>query len=180
MTAPAAPAAVPRSLLGFGLALAAIVFVADQAVKYWVLEVLRFSPEGCLEQGIGCRRIEISGIFDLTMVWNFGVSFGLFQAEQDWMRWLLVAISAGISAMFLWWLRTADRWLSAVALGLVIGGAIGNLVDRVRFGAVADFFDFSGLGFPYVFNIADAAITVGAALLILAFLTEPKPDAPKT
>jgi signal peptidase II len=168
-------------MLRFGLLLAAGVFVLDQASKYWVLEVLNFSPPGCLETHLGCRKIEVSSVFDLTMVWNYGVSFGMLRAGEGWARWALAAMSLGIAGVFVWWLRTATRPLTGWALGLVVGGALGNVVDRVRFGAVADFLDFGGpwfgvylgafkLGFPWVFNVADAAITVGAALLALDFL----------
>jgi signal peptidase II len=135
-----------------------------------VLEVLKFSPPGCLETHFGCRKIEISGIFDLTMVWNYGVSFGMLKASDGLARWALIALSLGIAGFFVWWMRTATRPLTGWALGLVVGGALGNVIDRIRFGAVADFLDFSGLYFPWVFNVADAAITVGAALLALDFL----------
>ncbi|MGE0830858.1 MAG: signal peptidase II, partial [Hyphomonadaceae bacterium] len=77
-----------------------------------------------------------------------------------------------------WWLRGAERRLTAISLGLVIGGAIGNMIDRVRFGAVVDFFDFSGLFFPWVFNVADSGITVGAALLAVDFLLNPEKQRP--
>lgn len=176
----------PSPYLGFGLILAGIVFIADQLSKYWVLEGLKFSPPGCLEAHIGCQKIEISGMFDLSMVWNYGVSFGLLRADGQIERWGLVALSLTISAVFAWWLRSAVRPLSAWSLGLVIGGALGNVIDRIRFGAVADFFDFSGpwftlgsipVGFPWVFNVADAAITVGAGLLLLDFLLHGE-DAP--
>jgi signal peptidase II len=101
------------------------------------------------------------------MVWNRGVSFGLFQAD-DAGRWILAAFSLAVAIALALWARKADRPVLAAALGLVIGGAIGNLIDRVRFGAVADFIDVSGLGFfPWVFNIADSTITVGVLLLIL-------------
>jgi signal peptidase II len=167
-----------------GLILAALVFLADQASKWWVLESLQFSPPGCLESYLAhvgahpsCGHIPVIGTsfraeptFSLTMVWNTGVSFGMFKASDGIGRWLLVAMSFVISGVFIWWLRTASRRLQAVALGLVVGGALGNVIDRIRFGAVADFFDFSGVWFPYVFNVADAAITVGALLLILDFL----------
>ena len=157
-------------MLRFGLFLAVGVFALDQASKYWILEILRFSPPGCLETHLGCRHIELSPIFDLTMVWNYGVSFGMLTAGNGAARWGLVAMSLVIAGMFVWWMRGATRSLTGWALGLVVGGALGNLVDRVRFGAVADFLDFSGLYFPWVFNVADAAITVGAALLALDFL----------
>lgn len=157
-------------MLRFGLLLAAGVFVLDQASKYWVLEVLNFSPPGCLEAHFGCRKIELSGVFDLQMVWNYGVSFGMLKAGSGVARWALAALSLGIAGFFIYWLRTATRPLTGWALGLVVGGAVGNVVDRIRFGAVADFLDFSGFYFPWVFNVADAAITVGAALLALDFL----------
>jgi signal peptidase II len=101
----------------------------------------------------------------------------LLRAEEDLARWGLVVLSFVISGVFLWWLKDAERKLTAVALGLVVGGAIGNVIDRIRFGAVADFLDFNGLWFPWVFNVADAAITVGALLLAfdMIFLAEPEP-----
>lgn len=166
-------------MLRFGLILAAVVFALDQASKYWILDVLQFSPPGCLEAHMGCRKIEISGVFDLSMNWNYGVSFGMLNDGGSFGRWALVALSLGIAGMFIAWMRTAERPLTGAALGLVVGGALGNLIDRVRFGAVTDFLDFSGpwfrigeiaVGFPWIFNVADAAITVGAALLALDFL----------
>lgn len=164
-------------MLRFGLTISALVFVVDQIAKWIILEVLRFSPIGCLQGGYGCRFIEVSPFFDLQMVWNRGVSFGLLRADQDVARWALVALSFLISGVFYWWLRGATRKMTAAALGLVIGGAMGNVVDRIRFGAVADFLDFNGLWFPWVFNVADAAITVGAVLLAIdmIFFTETEP-----
>ncbi len=144
----------------FGLLVAAIVLVLDQASKAWILDGLRLHEVG---------RIELSPVFDLSFVRNYGVSFGMLQAESDAARWGLVLLSAVISCVFFWWLRTADRRLTALSLGLVIGGAIGNVIDRVRFGYVVDFLDFQGLFFPWVFNVADAAITIGAGALILDF-----------
>ena len=85
---------------------------------------------------------------------------------------LLWFLSIGIAGFFIYWMRTATRSLTGWALGLVVGGALGNVVDRIRFGAVADFLDFSGLYFPWVFNVADAAITVGAVLLALDFIVQ--------
>ncbi|MDX2277402.1 MAG: signal peptidase II [Hyphomonadaceae bacterium] len=157
-------------MLRNGLLIAAAVFIADQVTKYVILGPLGFSPVGCLQGGYGCGAIEVSGIFDLTMVWNRGVSFGMFRADSGIGRWALVAMSFVISGVFVWWLRSATRKLTGVALGLVIGGALGNVIDRIRFGAVVDFLDFSGLYFPWVFNVADAAISVGAGLLLLDFL----------
>lgn len=142
-TAPDGPRTMSAPYARFGLILAGLVFAADQFSKWLVLEVLKFSPPGCLEAHLGCQKIEISSVFDLSMVWNYGVSFGLLRADGQVERWGLVALSLGISAVFAWWLRSADRRLAAWSLGLVIGGALGNVIDRIRFGAVADFFDFS-------------------------------------
>jgi signal peptidase II len=164
-------------MLRFGLSLSAVILVVDQITKWIVLGPGRFSPPGCLEAGYGCRFIEVSPFFDLQMVWNRGVSFGLLRADADLARWGLVVMSLVISGVFLWWLKGAERRLTATSLGLVIGGAIGNVIDRIRFGAVADFLDFNGLWFPWVFNVADAAITVGAILLAadMLFFAETEP-----
>lgn len=168
-------------MLRLGLIISAIVFCADQIAKWIVLERLHFSPEGCLEMRSSppCGFIELTPFFDLQMVWNRGISFGLLRADTDLVRWGLVLMSFVISGVFVWWLRGAERRTTAIALGLVIGGALGNVVDRIRFGAVADFLDFNGLWFPWVFNVADAAITAGAILLAmeLVFFTESEPGA---
>jgi signal peptidase II len=163
----------------FGLLLAGIVFVADQVTKWMILELAHFSPRGCLEAGYGCGRIELSPVVDLHMVWNRGVSFGLLRADHDIVRWVLVAAMLVIAGVFTRWLSSAERRVTAIALGLVIGGALGNVIDRIRFGAVVDFIDFSmdGRFFPWVFNVADAAISVGAILLLvdMIFLAETEP-----
>lgn len=153
-----------------GLSLAAFVLLADQISKWWILEVIHLPQRGA---------IELSGIFDLTFVQNFGVSFGMLRAGSDVERWGLMALTGAIAAIFLMWMRHAERKLTIAALAMVVGGALGNMVDRLRFGYVVDFLDFSGLYFPFVFNIADAGITVGAVLLVLDYLThgEDKPAA---
>ena len=162
-------------MLRFGLIISVVVFALDQFTKWLVLGPGQFSPPGCREVGYNCRFIELTPFFDLQMVWNRGISFGLLRADEGLARWGLVLSSLVIAGFFVWWLRTADRRVTAAALGLVIGGAIGNVIDRIRFGAVADFLDFNGLGFfPWVFNVADAAITCGALLLAfdMIFLSE--------
>lgn len=143
-----------------------LVIGLDQWSKYLVMAEPRFNALGCLDRTEPCGRIEMSSIFDLTMLWNRGMSFGALQSEGI-MRWVLFGLTGVIAVGFGIWLFRAARWLTAVSLGLVVGGAIGNMIDRARFGAVVDFLDFSGLYFTYVFNVADAAITVGAALLFL-------------
>lgn len=145
--------------------LSAVVIVLDQITKSMVLSEPTFRALDCLTGGI-CGRIEISTLFDLSMTWNRGVSFGAFQAE-GWARWGLFAVTSAIALGFSVWLLGAARRLTALALCLVIGGAVGNLIDRARFGAVVDFLDFSGMYFPWVFNVADASITIGGACLLL-------------
>lgn len=150
------------------LSLAAIpVLIAiDQIVKWMVLSTPVFNALGCLDRTQPCGRIEVSPVFDLTMVWNRGVSFGIGQSEGV-MRWVLVLVTLVIAIGFAVWLLRAERRLTAAALALVVAGALGNWIDRIRFGAVVDFFDFSDIWFVYVFNVADAAITVGAVLLFI-------------
>jgi len=149
------------------LALAALIVVADQAVKAWVLDVLQ------LQQG---ESLQIFGPLHLTGVWNQGVSFGLFQADHDIIRWVLAGFSIIVAAVLAGWVRNTRRRLFALAVGLVIGGAIGNVIDRIRFGAVADFIDLSRLYFPWVFNLADSAITIGIILLLIDMLGQDRED----
>lgn len=147
----------------FFICLAIIVFViaCDQYSKFWVLNKLNL---------INVGHIEISRFFDLTMVWNRGVSFGIFRADSDFGRWALVGVTSLISILFSFWLLQSKNRFNQISLSLVIGGAIGNLIDRVRLGAVADFLNFEGLYFPWVFNIADSAVVLGAILLAIDLL----------
>ncbi|HMT13783.1 MAG TPA: signal peptidase II [Aestuariivirga sp.] len=143
------------------LGLAALVFVADQAHKWWMLNVYDIAGRGA---------VALTPFFDLVMVWNRGVSYGLLATH---MQGLLVAASLIISA-FLWrWAAQSPRVLTAAALGLVIGGALGNALDRALRGAVADFFHLHwGDWSWYVFNIADVAIVAGVALLLYESLRQ--------
>ena len=152
---------LPYGPLAYGLALTT-VFV-DQVSKAWILFGLQLPVMG---------SVDILGPFRLTMVWNRGVSFGLFRADADLMRWALAAFSLVVSLFLINWARKIERPRLAIAVGLVLGGAVGNLIDRVRWGAVADFIDASALHFPWVFNVADSAITLGVILLLIDnFLT---------
>ena len=165
VAAPAPQPAVTR-LSRIAYALAGAVIVVDQLSKYWILEILRL-PERV--------QVEVLPFFRLSMVWNPGVSFGLLKADADVGRWGLALFSTIVALGLGWWARRVERPLLAVALGLIIGGAVGNLIDRVRFGKVADFLDFSDLWFPWVVNVADSGITIGVMLLILdSFLPHPK------
>ena len=111
-------------------------------------------------------------VLRFTFVQNTGVSFGLFGGGEA--RWGLTIFSVLVSGALAWWATRADRRLLITAIGLVIGGALGNVIDRVRFGYVVDFIDVSGTGvFPWVFNVADSAITIGVVLLIIdSFLSD--------
>ena len=149
-----------------GLSLAALVILLDQLIKYWITNIIMLPP----------RIIPVTPFFNLVLGHNRGVSFGFFDGNSPLNQWLLSFVALAITATLVIWLtRTNKPWV-AVALGLIIGGAIGNVIDRLADGAVVDFLDFSGpwfgtyiggfpLGFPWVFNIADAGITVGALLL---------------
>jgi signal peptidase II len=159
------PAARVGPVTRFGLiayAIAAVAVVLDQASKAWILYSFHLPEKG---------QVVVSPIFRLSMVWNSGVSYGLLQDHGGLGRWLLVLFAAVVIAALAGWAARAQRLLSAAAVGLVMGGAIGNnLIDRVRFGAVVDFLDFSGIGFKWVFNVADSAITVGVVLLLIEML----------
>lgn len=152
----------------FAYLLASVVVALDQASKFWILHVFQLPLK---------VTTPVAGPFHLTMVWNRGVSFGLLRADVDLTRWALVAFSIIVSVFLAVWVRKTGRRLTAVALGLVMGGAIGNVIDRIRFGAVADFIDVSRLWFPWIFNVADAAITVGIVLLLLDMLLQDKQGA---
>ena len=148
-------------------AIAVVVLALDQLSKYWILEILRL-PEYATQ--------EVLWPLQFTRIWNQGVSFGLLQAGNDAVRWGLVVFSLGVAALLASWARGDIRRLFAIGLGLVIGGAVGNAIDRARFGAVVDFVDVQRLGFfPWIFNVAYAGITVGVILLVLDSLRRERP-----
>lgn len=154
-----------------GLPVAGALLAADQASKWWILEVARL-PE--------VRHIPLlaAGPFglDLTMVWNRGVTFGLLAGDGPWRHLALALLAAAIAAFLLRWMARAENRLTAVALGAVVGGAVGNVIDRIRFGAVVDFVDAHAWGWHwYVFNVADAAIVCGVAALVADALFRPRP-----
>lgn len=159
-----------KGIRRIGLMVALLAFAADQFFKNFLLYEFEFIVMRPFE------RVEVLPFFDLVMVWNRGISYGLFQADSLALTRLLTLFQLCAVALLTWWLFRADRRLLGVGLGLVIGGALGNVIDRIRFGAVADFFHFHAGNFSfYVFNIADAAITIGVVLLLWdAFL---RPDA---
>ncbi|MGE0722927.1 MAG: signal peptidase II [Alphaproteobacteria bacterium] len=147
---------------GLGAAAAVLTIAADQASKEWVLG--RLAVEGSLGRG----QVEVvTGFMNLVPVWNRGVSFGLFAADAQVMRWALTLVAVAVSIGLVIWLRRARHGLLGLGLGLVIGGAIGNAIDRVRHGAVFDFLDLHAAGYHWpAFNVADAGITVGVIALL--------------
>lgn len=154
-----------------GLVVAAAVLVADQLLKWVMLVPLDLRTRG---------RIEVLPIFDLAFVPNYGVSMGFLLADTGLERWLLVGLTAAISLGVLVWLWRETIRADVIALGLVLGGALGNIIDRVRLGHVVDFADLHfGDWHPFlVFNVADAAITIGVALLLLRALFARRPREP--
>lgn len=139
-------------------AVAMITLVIDQLHKWYMLDVV----------GIAARPpIELTSFFKLVMVWNQGVSFGMLTHNANYMRWFLIAVALIICfVMARLGLKSALRW-EHIGYGLVTGGALGNVIDRLRFGAVADFFYFHVGTFSWpAFNVADAAICMGVAILL--------------
>ena len=119
--------------------------------------------------------------FNLVTVWNYGVSFGMFNTGVAATAWIFSALALAISGALTVWLAKADRVLLTASLGLIIGGAIGNVVDRIRFGAVFDFLDFHAFGWHWpAFNVADSAITVGVAVLFVDSLFGDDGESKKT
>ncbi len=157
-----------------GLALAAGIFAADQALKWLMIGPLALRA---------VQSIEIVPIFRLTWTENYGVSLGLLTADTEWQRWLLVALTAAIAVVVLVWMLREKLTGDVLALGLVLGGALGNILDRARFGYVVDFADLHFGEFrPFlIFNLADAAITIGVLIILVrSFLfREKKPSTPK-
>lgn len=150
-------------------ALGGIVLILDQAAKWLALQ--RLPP------GVPLRVVD--GVFSLTLVMNPGLAFGMLGTVQPGWRWMVALLSIGALAV----LATLARRLlpdggavAAVAIGMIFGGAAGNLIDRARFGAVVDFLDVYWRGWHWpAFNVADSAISVGVALLALRMLTAPPP-----
>jgi signal peptidase II len=160
----------PGSATRIGAISALVVLGADQASKYWILNVLDL-PD--------LRQVVLLPVLNLTMVWNQGVTFGLLNGLGWWSHFVLAGIALVVVGALILWLRRADNALAATSIGAIAGGAIGNVIDRLRYGAVVDFIhahigDWSW----YVFNVADAAIVCGVVALILEsqFKRRPRPE----
>ena len=179
--------ALPRKIGPYflaGLCLAFIVIVLDQVSKWWVYEtLLRQSGDAVglvawvsqtktaadyMAEYHNFKTVTLAPFLDFTMVWNKGVSFGLFNSGESAMIVVLVGVAVLLAAGLIAWLAVVRTRLVALGLSLIIGGAVGNVIDRVRFGAVADFIDVHVAGYHWpAFNIADSAIVVGALLLMV-------------
>lgn len=141
-----------------GLGLAAAVLILDQVTKWWILGTVMQPP----------RIIPVTPFFNLVMGWNQGVSFGFLNSESSGGALLISLAVVAITAVLGVWLYRADRLRVALGIGLIIGGALGNLADRVYWGAVLDFLDFYAGDYHWpAFNVADSGISIGAAVLIL-------------
>ena len=149
----------PASATKLGIVSALVVLAADQGSKYWILHVLDL-PD--------LRQVELLPVLSLTFVRNQGVTFGLLNGLGAWGHIVLAAIALIVVGALCLWLRRAESALTALSIGAIAGGAVGNVIDRLRYGAVVDFIhahvgDWSW----YVFNVADAAIVCGVAALLL-------------
>ena len=141
-----------------GWTVAVAIFVADQISKWLILNLFQDSMQ---------RYFEITPFFNIVLAWNPGISFGMFGDVGDHGPTILIVLSLVISVALAVWLTKAETRLSALAIGALIGGALGNVIDRFRFGAVTDFLDVHVLGYHWpAFNVADSAIVVGAALIV--------------
>ncbi|MGB7077893.1 MAG: signal peptidase II [Xanthobacteraceae bacterium] len=154
-------------LSGFGLVIAALACLADQAAKFWLLDDFGLAGRGA---------VAVTRFFDLVLTWNTGISYGLLQQQGAFGTWALFAFRLA-AVVFLWvWLTRAPSRLTAAALGLIIGGAVGNGIDRLHWPGVMDFVLFhvetTGFSFRwYVFNLADVAIVAGVIGLLYESLT---------
>ncbi len=147
-----------RRMLRLGLLFSLALVIADQITKWLVMAYVL--PDG--------KAVTLTGFLNLVVVWNRGVSFGMFAHDWGGAPWVLSALAVAIVALLCIWLTRAQRRLTAWAIGAVIGGAIGNVIDRARFGAVYDFVDLHYAGWHWpAFNLADSAITVGVIVLLV-------------
>ncbi len=147
----------PGTTLRLALALAAVVLVLDQASKWVILTQVMDPP----------RVIEVTGFFNLVLTYNTGVSFGLFGGAAAWKPWALGGLALAVSAGLLYWLARQPERLLGLAIGLIVGGALGNALDRAHQPGVVDFLDFHLAGWHWpAFNLADSSIFLGVAILV--------------
>ena len=128
-----------RSTLAPGLTLAAIVLLLDQVSKWWMVYHVMTPP----------RSIEVTSFFNIVMAWNKGVSFGMFSGDSPWNAWILSGLALSVAVALSVWLSRSTERLIGLSLGVIIGGAVGNAIDRFHWGAVADFLDFHAFGYHW-------------------------------
>ena len=158
-----------RSRVQNGLALAAVTAGLDQTSKWAIMHILDLET---------LRRIEILPFLDFAFIWNYGISYGLFSSGSEAARWLLIGLTLAVSAYLARAMITTHGPLARLGYALIIGGALGNLADRIIHGAVVDFVSLHYAGYYwYVFNLADIWISLGVVLLVWGFWREPAPDA---
>ena len=146
-------------MLKIGLLAAVTIVVSDQLTKWLIRDLVLDSV----------WRIKVTDFFNIVEVWNRGVSFGFFANDSPWTPHLLSALAIAITAILVFWLRKAETRFVAIAIGIVIGGAVGNVIDRIIWGHVFDFLDFHIAGYHWpAFNVADAAISIGVILILVA------------
>lgn len=154
-----------RAARRIGWTVAVLVLLLDRLSKLYVLNGL--------DMAIG-DSIPVLSFLSLTFVWNEGISLGLFQQGTETGRFFLIGITGSVTLILAWWLQKTRERLPALAFGLVLGGAVGNVWDRIAYGAVADFIHVHvGSWSFYIFNVADAAISVGAVLLVFGMFLHP-------
>ena len=145
-----------RYILGWVVAIGLVVVALDQLSKW---QVVRSLP---------AQAVEVTGFFNLVLVCNTGISFGLLPGDSPLKAWLLSGVALAVVVGLLFWVHNKDSRLLVAGCGLVVGGALGNVVDRLRVGCVIDFLDVHAAGWHWpAFNVADSAITVGVALLLV-------------
>ncbi len=167
----------PTTIYGSGLRwlwIALLMFLLDIGTKLWVMESLGYGWD---------NRIEILPFFNLIYVHNYGAAFSFLSDAGGWQRWFLSAIALGVTGVLVYWMRglNANNKILSIAYSLVIGGALGNLYDRLVHGYVVDFLDFYvGSAHWPAFNVADMAICVGAGLIVLDGFLESRSSDTKT
>ena len=141
---------------------AGFIFAVDQLIKYYVVHILNLREVLAIDV--------LPPYLNLRMAWNYGINFGILADQSDTTRWILIAVAIVISAAVLWWVwhDPSGRW-QEIAAGLLVGGALGNVIDRLAYGAVADFLNMSCCGWsnPFSFNVADISIFIGAFGMVI-------------
>ena len=160
----------------WGGVIPAVIVGFDQWSKAWAIHKFGAPKNICAVNPHPGLEIEVSPIFDLALVCNQGVSFGLFREHADIGRYVLTAFSIFMCVVLLVWLNKEKNRLISLSLGLIIGGAIGNAIDRALYGAVTDFLNFSDVYFKWVFNVADSAVSCGVAGLLIAMLVQARKE----